>query len=190
MELETINKLYLELSQIAAKKSEQAAWRAGLDAGREQGRRNEHAHQPPSAPVGVEWPLSLLRAGHWREVHIGRRYMRLEITYDFATWKRLMAEVESALAQQPAACPMCDGTGEADSGGIMPWGAPAMIPCECQQPAAVDAAEFESVSDGPIPKERRTMKQEPGRQQPGISGLQAGEDVNEPRPSAGKAVRT
>lgn len=136
----------------AAKKSEQAAWRAGLDAGREQGRRNEHAHQPTGAPVGVEWPLSLLRAGHWREVHIGRRYMRLEITYDFATWKRLMAEVESALAQQPSACPMCDGTGEADSGGIMPWGAPAMIPCECQQPAAVD--------------------------------------VNEPRPGAGKAVRT
>lgn len=41
-----------------------------------------------------------------------------------------------ALAQQPAACPKCDGTGEADSGGIHPWGAPAMIPCDCQQPAA------------------------------------------------------
>ena len=42
--------------------------------------------------------------------------------------------------QQPAACPKCGGTGEADSGGIMPWGAPAMIPCDCQQPAAVDGA--------------------------------------------------
>lgn len=42
-----------------------------------------------------------------------------------------------ALARQPAACPRCKGTGEADSGGIMPWGAPAMIPCDCQQPAAV-----------------------------------------------------
>src|SRR5690606_15719800 len=58
---------------------------------------------PPSAPVGVEGPLSLLRAGHWREVYIGHRCMRLEVTYDYATWERLMAEVESALAQQPAA---------------------------------------------------------------------------------------
>jgi hypothetical protein len=61
------------------------------------------APPPPSAPVGVEGPLSLLRAGHWREVYIGHRCMRLEVTYDYATWERLMAEVESALAQQPAA---------------------------------------------------------------------------------------
>src|SRR5690606_16583817 len=57
---------------------------------------------PPSAPVGVEGPLSLLRAGPWREVYIGHRCMRLEVTYDYATWERLMAEVESAIAQQPA----------------------------------------------------------------------------------------
>lgn len=58
---------------------------------------------PPSAPVGVEAALSLLRAGHWREVHVGRRYMRLEVTYDYAAWERLMEQVEAALAQQPAA---------------------------------------------------------------------------------------
>lgn len=34
--------------------AEQAAWHAGLDAGREQGRGKDRAHQPPSAPVGVE----------------------------------------------------------------------------------------------------------------------------------------
>ena len=34
--------------------AEQAAWHAGLDAGREQGRGKDHAHQPPIAPVGVE----------------------------------------------------------------------------------------------------------------------------------------
>lgn len=66
-----------------------------------------YAHQPPSAPVGVEWPLYLLRAGHWREVHTGRRCMRLEVTYDYATWERLMAKVESAIAQQPAAPGAC-----------------------------------------------------------------------------------
>ena len=32
----------------------QDAWHAGLDAGREQGRGKDHAHQPPNAPVGVE----------------------------------------------------------------------------------------------------------------------------------------
>lgn len=62
-----------------------------------------NAEQPPSAPVGVEEPLSLLRAGHWREVYIGHRCMRLEVTYDYATWERLMEQVDAALAQQPAA---------------------------------------------------------------------------------------
>lgn len=28
-------------------------------------------------------------------------------------------------------CPYCNGTGERDSGGTYPWGAPAMIPCNC-----------------------------------------------------------
>ena len=52
----------------------------------------------------------------------------------------LRAALTQALSQQPAACPKCGGTGEADSGGIMPWGAPAMIPCDCQQPAAPSEA--------------------------------------------------
>lgn len=56
----------------------------------------------------------------------------------------LRAALTQALSQQPAACPKCGGTGEADSGGIMPWGAPAMIPCDCQQPAAVDGAVIEA----------------------------------------------
>lgn len=32
----------------------------------------------------------------------------------------------------PASCPQCDGSGEADSGGTLPWGEPALIPCGCQ----------------------------------------------------------
>lgn len=51
------------------------------------------------------------------------------------------AALTTALAQQPAACPKCDGTGEADSGGIHPWGAPATIPCDCQQPAMLNGVE-------------------------------------------------
>lgn len=33
---------------------EQAAWLAGMDEGRDQGRGKDHAHPPPIAPVGVE----------------------------------------------------------------------------------------------------------------------------------------
>lgn len=62
------------------------------------------------------------------------------------------ADAETALArmrdQQPAACPKCGGTGEADSGGIMPWGAPAMIPCDCQQPAAPSGVAYLDIGAG------------------------------------------
>lgn len=58
--------------------------------------------------------------------------------YDFNKAWRKEIKHDSKRTQQPAACPKCDGTGEADSGGIHPWGAPATIPCDCQQPAAVD----------------------------------------------------
>lgn len=70
------------------------------------------------------------------------------------------AKVEPArnnpyIAQQPAACPKCDGTGGADSGGIHPWGAPATIPCDCQQPAAVAQGVEEGVCDyGANPENR------------------------------------
>jgi hypothetical protein len=30
-------------------------------------------------------------------------------------------------------CTLCNGTGELDSGGVMPWGEPAMIPCEFEE---------------------------------------------------------
>lgn len=50
------------------------------------------------------------------------------------------ARAALAAAPQPApapadseavVCPECNGTGERDSGGTMPWGAPAMLPCDC-----------------------------------------------------------
>ena len=82
------------------------------------------AQQPaPVAPVGVAWPLSLLRSGHWHEVYVGRcRCMRLEVTYAYATWGRLMEQVEAALAPQPAAprnssghCPDSSGHSRVES---------------------------------------------------------------------------
>ncbi|QIG69195.1 hypothetical protein EVB78_161 [Rhizobium phage RHph_N1_15] len=32
------------------------------------------------------------------------------------------------------ACLECKGTGERDSGGTHPWGAPALLRCDCDQP--------------------------------------------------------
>lgn len=93
----------------------------------------------PNAPVEVEGLMQLARNwcltwGEW--AHDADPGGAKENAAETA----LRAALTTALAQQPAACPKCDGTGEADSGGIHPWGAPATIPCDCQQPAAVDGA--------------------------------------------------
>jgi hypothetical protein len=40
-----------------------------------------------------------------------------------------------------AVCPECKGTGMADSGGVHPWGEPAMIPCGCDRAPATSAGE-------------------------------------------------
>ena len=86
----------------------------------------------PSTPVGVD------------DEDIARVFMSLRIPNKIAAGELITPEDWfdfgrgcAALARQPAACPRCKGTGEADSGGIMPWGAPATIPCDCPQPAAV-----------------------------------------------------
>ncbi len=160
--------------------AEQAAWHAGLDEGREQGRGNEHCQAEPQP---VAWQFQD-RDGRWRgfidERHcqntIADRSWPVRALYTTPpsapvgaaeAWQEgyrqgVLDERTSednigiagfgakvgparnnpyALAQQPAVCPKCDGTGEADSGGIYPWGAPATIPCGCQHPAAVDGEE-------------------------------------------------
>lgn len=84
---------------------------------------------PPSASVGVEG----FRAAVEKARRVWMDENPCEDGHDHVT--PFDQFLYSALAQQPTACPKCDGTGEADSGGIMPWGAPATIPCDCQQPA-------------------------------------------------------
>ncbi|NMZ77681.1 hypothetical protein HBO32_31775, partial [Pseudomonas nitroreducens] len=44
-------------------------------------------------------------------------------------WKAWKAR--AALAQPSLQCKKCGGTGDADSGGIHPWGEAAMVPCDC-----------------------------------------------------------
>ncbi|EOG9914301.1 hypothetical protein ACLMR0_003990 [Pseudomonas aeruginosa] len=38
----------------------------------------------------------------------------------------------TAQAQPSPKCVKCGGTGEADSGGVHPWGEPVLIPCDCE----------------------------------------------------------
>lgn len=114
---------------------------------------------PPSAPVGVE--DESVRVGNLPTMNqdgypgLGEWWVQLwrgdeiiaRVYGDGPDEVRSQAQdIADALNQQPAACPKCGGTGEADSGGIMPWGAPAMIPCDCQQPAAVDEAMVERIA--------------------------------------------
>ncbi|MBP7656714.1 MAG: hypothetical protein KA742_09250, partial [Pseudoxanthomonas sp.] len=108
------------------------------------------ASAPPSAPVGVEGLMQLAREwclswGEW--AHDADPGCAKESAAEAA----LRAALTQALARQPAACPRCKGTGEADSGGIMPWGAPATIPCDCQQPAAVTQSDSGAVSNASAP---------------------------------------
>ncbi|HFH3746099.1 TPA: hypothetical protein ACGJ0L_004186 [Pseudomonas aeruginosa] len=43
----------------------------------------------------------------------------------------------TAQAQPSPKCVKCGGTGEADSGGVHPWGEPVLIPCDCETEQAV-----------------------------------------------------
>ncbi|WP_320745684.1 hypothetical protein [Enterobacter cloacae] len=53
----------------------------------------------------------------------------------------LLAIALASPEAEAVACPKCNGTGMADSGGVQPWGEPISVPCDCTaQPAlAVDA---------------------------------------------------
>ncbi|MFU3256711.1 hypothetical protein ACM7LX_33095 [Pseudomonas aeruginosa] len=58
-------------------------------------------------------------------------------------WKAWKAR--AALAQPALQCKKCGGTGDADSGGIHPWGEAAMVPCDC---AHTERAQGKRTEDG------------------------------------------
>lgn len=65
---------------------------------------------------------------------------RNQLVRDVACLLAHNALLRSARPASPAACPDCHGSGERDSGGILPWGEAAMVPCGCAAPAAPVAA--------------------------------------------------
>ncbi len=56
-------------------------------------------------PEAVAWPFSILEAGNWREVYMGTKHMRLEVSYPYEVWERLMAALTAAQQQGQAAPP-------------------------------------------------------------------------------------
>lgn len=58
-------------------------------------------------------------------------------------------------AEQQEVCWQCGGTGEADTGGVMPWGAPAMATCPCQRESQAEQQE----SRGPMAKVADGLRQ-------------------------------
>lgn len=51
-------------------------------------------------PEAVAWPFSILEAGNWREVYMGTKHMKLEVSYPYEAWERLMAALTAAQQQQ------------------------------------------------------------------------------------------
>lgn len=64
-----------------------------------------------------------------------------KITFNYGETLELARIALASLEVEPVACPKCNDTGMADSGGVQPWGEPISVPCDCTaQPAlAVDA---------------------------------------------------
>lgn len=121
-----------------------------LAAQRHPAMRPLYAYPPPSASVGVEGFVVRHYIYDEGPTIKGNGFDGLRVGDDRDEAEEFVRWVNAALAQQPAACPKCGGTGEADSGGVMPWGAPAMTLCECQQPAAVDEAMVERVTEAVV----------------------------------------
>ncbi|MGV8326331.1 hypothetical protein ACV337_24345 [Pseudomonas aeruginosa] len=72
-----------------------------------------------------------------------------ECADEVATWPSYKRE---ALTQPSPKCVKCGGTGEADSGGVHPWGEPVLIPCDCDTEKAEaerpEAVAFVKLRDG------------------------------------------
>ncbi|EMM0835521.1 DUF551 domain-containing protein [Enterobacter ludwigii] len=62
----------------------------------------------------------------------------------------------ASLEAEAVACPKCNGTGMADSGGVQPWGEPISVPCDCTDQVSLVHVPDEKVKgndfelDGPL----------------------------------------
>ncbi|MDX7389730.1 hypothetical protein [Citrobacter freundii] len=52
--------------------------------------------------------------------------------YAMADAVKVIAGAIAAFGAEPVACPKCNDTGMADSGGVQPWGEPILIECDCR----------------------------------------------------------
>ncbi|MBN0698453.1 hypothetical protein JTM09_35600, partial [Pseudomonas aeruginosa] len=68
---------------------------------------------------------------------IGVSLNDMKDVFDWMVTHARIAPDQAALAQPSPKCVKCGGTGEADSGGVHPWGEPVLIPCDCETEQAV-----------------------------------------------------
>lgn len=79
-----------------------------------------------------------------------------------ASEERELARIALAsLEAEPVACPKCNDTGMADSGGVQPWGEPISVPCDCAAPPApvsVPDERYQQLSELYHAQEKRLFK--------------------------------
>ncbi|HBO5047209.1 hypothetical protein [Pseudomonas aeruginosa] len=63
---------------------------------------------------------------------IGVSLNDMKDVFDWMVTHARIAPDHAALAKPSPKCVKCGGTGEADSGGVHPWGEPVLIPCDCE----------------------------------------------------------
>ncbi|EIA2081134.1 DUF551 domain-containing protein [Escherichia coli] len=90
-----------------------------------------------------EWLLKTIA-----ELEEGRDATPGAVNEDAARALAAMKLALKSLEAEAVACPKCNDTGMADSGGVQPWGEPISVPCDCTAPPAPV-----SVPDAMTPKQ-------------------------------------
>ncbi|MBU0792296.1 MAG: hypothetical protein KKC55_17815 [Gammaproteobacteria bacterium] len=116
--------------QVRALPSDANSWQSGYDKGRLDGARHRKSE--------VDQLRGLLRRS-------------LDYFTEPGIPEDLLAEYRAALFQQAEPeCDRCKDTGEMDSGGVQPWGAAILVPCDCQAepaPASTDGVNWKAVAN-------------------------------------------
>lgn len=67
---------------------------------------------------------------------------------DYPKLEDFLSRIHRAQAEQQEVCWQCGGIGEVDTGGVMPWGAPAMAKCPCQREDQAEQQEAQGAQAG------------------------------------------
>lgn len=86
--------------------------------------------------------MSTITRAFTKEQLMEKLQHRISVASGFPESEKAQMDLELArialgsLEAEAVACPKCNGTGMADSGGVQPWGEPINVPCDCTAPPA------------------------------------------------------